>query len=631
MAETKERGRMPSPRQVFIPIGVKLVGIVSLILLSSLAGMIILATSFFSNDVARSVTLNTLDRADLISEKLEAELRTYVSAGQLIASSMEGGLVFRGTGSSVTDQLLRQNPVFLETWIVGRDGSGFAVQQMAIETQRLEDIGAEQPSAEAILSRYADTFASCFSGATLIENISPDFNYPVLALGFPYTLKNDQEAESIVVVVFTMEQVLESLKSRELYVSYLVDFRGILLSSMDQKLVISRPSLMGSSIVRDSLTTSVGNKQMRYSNEKGRPMLGSYKRFFDGRLTAVSEVLEDTALAGVYAIQKRNLLITAMVLCGAMLLLFFYSKSITTPVRRLVDGTNLIREGNYSVEISISNRDEIGRLAHAFTDMSKGLAEREKIKTAFGKFVNKEIAERVLRDEIQLGGESRQAAIFFSDIRSFTAISEKLTPREVVEFLNAYLTRMVDCVNQTHGVVDKFIGDAIMAVWGAPYSRGNDTENAINCALMMRKALAALNEGRGGERAPVIEIGSGINTGEIIAGQIGSPERMEYTCIGDSVNLAARIESLTKPFQTDILISQHSYDLVKGIFKVEPMKKITVKGKMEPQQVYAVIGRLDDPLCPAGIKELRALLGREDVSLEHVDPDAHEEKYKIVK
>jgi adenylate cyclase len=630
MVETEERERVPSRRQVFIPIGVKLVGIVSLILVSSLAGMTILATSFFSNDVARSVTLNTLDRADLISEKLEAELRTYISAGQLIAASMEGGFVFYGTGSSVTDHLLRQNPVFLETWIVGRYGSGFTVQEAAIETQRLKDIGVEPPSAEAILSRYEATFGSCFSGATLLENVSPDFNYPVLALGFPHILKNDKEAESIVVVIFTMDQVLESLKSRELYVSYLVDYRGILLSSMDQKMVIARPSLIGNSIVRDSLTAGVENKQMRYSNDQGRPMLGSYKRFFNGRLTAVSEVLEDTALAGVYALQRRNLLITVMVLCSAMLLLFFYSKSITTPVRRLVEGTNLVREGNYSAKISISNRDEIGRLAHAFTDMSKGLAEREKIKTAFGKFVNKEIAERVLRDEIQLGGENRQAAIFFSDIRSFTAISEKLTPREVVEFLNEYMTRMVECVNQTYGVVDKYIGDAIMAVWGAPYSRGNDTENAINCALMMRKALAEFNEGRGDERTPIIKIGAGINTGEIIAGQIGSPERMEYTCIGDSVNLASRIESLTKPFQTDILISQHSYELVKGIFKVEPMKKITVKGKMEPQQVYAVIGRLDDPLCLAGIKELRALLGREDVYLDHVDPDAHEEKYEVV-
>ncbi len=631
MTETNERKEKTSPREVFIPIGVKLIGIVSLILVSALAGMTILATSFFSNDVARSVTFNTLDRADLISQKLDAELRTYVSAGQLIAASMEGGLVLQGTETSMTDQLLRQNPMFLETWIVARDGSGFAVQKAAVEKERFDAIDVKPPDGNSVLSHYQATISSCFSGASLLENISPDFDYPVLALCFPHGMKNDTATESIVVVIFTMDQVLESLKSRELYVSSLVDSRGILLANTDPRMVIARPSLKDNPIVKDSLVATVENKQMRYSNEKGRPMLGSYKRFFDGRLTAISEVFEDTALANVYVIQKRNLLITVMIQCVAMLLLFFYSKSITTPVRRLVDGTNLVREGNYSVSLSIPNHDEIGRLGHAFTDMSKGLAEREKIKTAFGKFVNKEIAERVLRDEIQLGGESRQAAIFFSDIRSFTAISEKLTPHEVVGFLNAYMTLMVDCVNKTHGVVDKFIGDAIMAVWGAPYSKGNDTENAINCALMMRKALAVFNKGRGGARTPVIKIGSGINTGEIIAGQIGSLERMEYTCIGDSVNLASRIESLTKPFRTDILISQHSFELVKGIFKVEPMKKITVKGKMEPQQVYAVIGRLDDPGCLRGIKELRVSLGWEDVSLDEVDADAHEEKYEIVK
>jgi adenylate cyclase len=621
----------PSPREMFIPIGVKLIGIVSLILVSALAGMTILATSFFSNDVARSVTFNTLDRADLISQKLDAELRTYISAGQLIAASMEGGLVLQGTDSSMTDQLLRQNPMILETWIVGRNGTGFSVQKAALKKERLEAVGVEAPDGNNVLSHYQATIASCFSGATVLENVSPDFDYPILALCFPYGMKNDSETESIVVVIFSMDQIFESLKSRELYVSYLVDSRGTLLANIDPLLVIARPSLKDNPIVKDSLAASVENKQMRYSDEKGRPMLGSYKRFFEGRLTAVSEVREDTALANVYAIQKRNLLITVMIQCGAMLFLFFYSKTITTPVRRLVDATNLVREGNYSVTISTHNHDEIGRLAHAFTDMSKGLAEREKIKTAFGKFVNKEIAERVLRDEIQLGGESRQAAIFFSDIRSFTAISEKLTPHEIVEFLNAYMTRMVDCVNKTHGVVDKFIGDAIMAVWGAPYSRGNDTENAINCALMMRNTLAAFNKGRGGARTPIIKIGSGINTGEIIAGQIGSLERMEYTCIGDPVNLASRIESLTKPFQTDILISQHSYELVKGIFKVEPMKKITVKGKIEPQQVYAVIGRLDDPRCMGGLKELRAFLGWQDVSLDDVDADAQEEKYEIVK
>ena len=201
----------------------------------------------------------------------------------------------------------------------------------------------------------------------------------------------------------------------------------------------------------------------------------------------------------------------------------------------------------------------------------------------------------------------------------------------MVDFLNDYMTRMVNCVNSTNGVVDKFIGDAIMAIWGAPVSHGNDTENAVNSALMMRGALIDFNKDRGGDRKPVIKIGCGINTGPALAGQIGSQDKMEYTVIGDAVNLASRIEALNKPFGTDILISEDSYELVKDIFHVEKMQEIRVKGKIEPQQIFAVLGRRDDPDAISSIEELRRLLGIEAADLKKFDPDAEEEvKYEII-
>jgi adenylate cyclase len=240
-----------------------------------------------------------------------------------------------------------------------------------------------------------------------------------------------------------------------------------------------------------------------------------------------------------------------------------------------------------------------------------------------------------MRDELTLGGERKSVAILFSDIRSFTAISEKLQPEEVVEFLNHYMTRMVECVNRTHGVVDKFIGDAIMAVWGTPVSKGNDTENAVNGALLMRASLMEFNRDRGGARKPVIRIGCGINTGEVLAGQIGSEDRMEYTVIGDAVNLASRIEALNKPFGTDILISGDSLALVKDVFAVERMQSIKVKGKEEPQQIYAVLGRRDDPARPKSLEELRNALGIKVESFKRrhddaADPDHEEVKYEII-
>jgi adenylate cyclase len=336
----------------------------------------------------------------------------------------------------------------------------------------------------------------------------------------------------------------------------------------------------------------------------------------------------NTALAEVYAIQYRNLLITVIILCAAILLLFFFSRSISRPIRRLVDSANAVRSGDFDLQLRIGNHDEIGRLAQAFTEMARGLAEREKIKDTFGKFVNKEIAELALSSDLELGGEYRQAAIFFSDIRSFTALSENLAPHAVVEFLNGYMSRMVACVDQTSGVVNKFIGDAIMAVWGVPSSAGNDTENAINCALLMRRALDEFNAGRPG--SPPTRIGIGINTGEVIAGQIGSSQRMEYTCIGDAVNLASRVETLTKPFQADILISEQAHAAVAGLFRVAAMKRIKVKGKTEAQQVYAVLGRADDPNCPADMAELRRRLGLAEVALDQVDADREEEKFEIL-
>ncbi|MCL1864184.1 MAG: adenylate/guanylate cyclase domain-containing protein, partial [Spirochaetes bacterium] len=202
---------------------------------------------------------------------------------------------------------------------------------------------------------------------------------------------------------------------------------------------------------------------------------------------------------------------------------------------------------------------------------------------------------------------------------------------EVVEFLNEYMTLMVKCVNDNKGAVDKFIGDAIMAVWGAPVSHGNDTENAVNSALLMREVLIKFNKERSKAKKPVISIGCGINTGPVLVGQIGSEDRMEYTVIGDTVNFASRIEALNKAFGTDILISADAYNNVKRIFNVEPMKKIKVKGKIDPQQIYAVLGRKNDPNCPENISILRKIVGiSPPLSNKDIHIKANELKYEII-
>ncbi|MEM7182276.1 MAG: adenylate/guanylate cyclase domain-containing protein [Spirochaetota bacterium] len=295
----------------------------------------------------------------------------------------------------------------------------------------------------------------------------------------------------------------------------------------------------------------------------------------------------------------------------AIVLAFLFSNYMVRDIRRISLKAERVGQGKLDVIFRTSSRDEIGKLSNTLNHMVIGLQERDKAKNALGRFVNPEIAEMVLKKELKLGGEKKDCVIFFSDIRSFTAISEKLSPEEVVEFLNEYMTEMVRCVNETHGVVDKFIGDAIMATWGAVNKRDDHPENAINAALAMRRALLKFNEGRGGDKKPIIKIGSGLNYGPVVAGQIGSEERLEYTVIGDAVNLASRVEALNKPFGTDILITDDLYQQVKEIFRVEKMQAIKVKGKEEPQVIYAVIGRLDSEEDPKTLQEMRDLLGIE--------------------
>lgn len=219
--------------------------------------------------------------------------------------------------------------------------------------------------------------------------------------------------------------------------------------------------------------------------------------------------------------------------------------------------------------------------------------ERLRVRRTLDRYVSKQVAEEILRhgDEYaaSLGGERRPVTILFSDIRGFTTISEQTSPVELLGRLNEYLTAMVDVVMKHDGTLDKFIGDAIMAVWGAPTSAGEveDAWRAVQSAAGMRDRLAEL-------RLPW-RIGIGLNHGEVVVGNIGSPQRMEYTVIGDAVNVASRVEGLNKDFGTDILLTESVYELVKERVEVKLIGGVAVKGREQKVNVYALvrIGRTD--------------------------------------
>lgn len=239
--------------------------------------------------------------------------------------------------------------------------------------------------------------------------------------------------------------------------------------------------------------------------------------------------------------------------------------------------------------------------------------EKQRVRATFARYVSPHVLTTVLTRPPELGGQRRLATILFSDVRGFTSMSEKLTAHEVVEILNEYLTEMVSVVLEHDGTLDKFVGDAVMAVYGSPLDQHDHAIRAVSTAWEMSRRHEALKVKWVAEGKVPFEIGIGLNTGEVVAGNMGSPQRMEFTVIGDNVNLASRMESATKDVGQKILMSESTYELVKDHVKVLEHDPIKMKGKAQAIKVYslqgvdeAVAAKLQKPVKTAPIGKARS-------------------------
>jgi len=229
--------------------------------------------------------------------------------------------------------------------------------------------------------------------------------------------------------------------------------------------------------------------------------------------------------------------------------------------------------------------------------------ERKKIKGAFTYYVSSSVVNEMLKhpEKLKLGGERKELTVLFSDIKGFTTIAEGLTPEELVNLLNEYLTVMTDVVFKYDGTLDKYIGDAIMAVYGAPLDLPDHPFKACQSALEMIKELQKLNEKWIGEGRQAFDIRIGINTGPMMVGNMGSKQRFDFTAMGDSVNLGSRLEGANKSYKTDIIIGELTYERVKNEFVCMELDSVRVKGKKKPVKIYSLVGVKDIPEIPEAI------------------------------
>jgi len=553
-------------------------------------------------------------------------------------------------------------------------------EQLLVNKQFFNSRNMSEDLAASFINSQRNVLGRALRGETLIQNGAPHFKRPVLALFFPW----EPSIGGVGGVLFSSE-ALNNNFGFGINQSYMLNSEGDILVHSNFDLVKNGVNISNLHFVRSILYGSERSRQQLIetdfgavkppknavnlgfltpvwqdvspkviplynklktglesygftgfepAQEKMMRQFVAYTKLNSAGAAVITSIEYDKVFEGIAATTRRNIYLTIVVLCISIIFVWFFSKTISIPLRTLASAAREIEGGKFDLELKTKRKDEIGVLTTSFGKMCSALH-------IFGRFTNKDIAVKAMRGEIKPGGFPKHGTVFFSDIREFTAKSENFVnffgaeaSDKIVHWLNEYFTQMIECVEKTNGVVDKFIGDAVMAHWGTAYSAGTPRKDAFNCvraALMMRKSLYFLNKGRkaGDPASPPIRIGCGINTGIVTAGQLGSDMRMEYTVIGDAVNLASRIEALTKPLGADILISEDTWRLVGDLFLTEEMPSVTVKGKEKPVRIFAVVNFTGEEKGPQSLDEVRSILGIDIPMLEEVDVNADEKKYKI--
>jgi class 3 adenylate cyclase len=271
-------------------------------------------------------------------------------------------------------------------------------------------------------------------------------------------------------------------------------------------------------------------------------------------------------------LRRQILALSALTLLGALILSMVITHNFTVPIRQLVAGTTEIRKNNFAVRVPVRQRDEFGQLAESFNSMAEGLAQKEKYHHLLNLMADREVAEQLLQSPLALSGEAREVSILLCDIRGFSTLTESMPPQQIVAVLNEHMTALTRIVYQHEGVVDKYVGDMLMALFGAPKSYGDDALHAAQCALRLLAARDELNR----TSAHRIHIGIAITTGTVVAGCMGSSDRVSYTVLGERVNLASRL--CQQAGSMEILIDENTRERLGDRADVAALPDMRLKG-----------------------------------------------------
>lgn len=584
--------RVSKKVKVRFPLGGKLAIIIGLIVLISLGTVTILNSYFVGQDVqitAENNNLSTNTRGASIVEDKLSTIRSNTFQFLDLVNSL-------GSSQNAIKQQARafffeRNPDIACIYILSKNQDKSAIY----ENNRFFISNEIEPDAvTAMLDAFSKEIEFSCSGQTIAQNASPFLGIPSMTLLFPW---RESGRDETCVITFSIESISDILGTDSINTTFMLNDTDDLLFHPDTDSIIRGENLKNHPLVLDMRQNNQNNadsRQVPFSLDE-KKYFGAYQKLNLADIVIYTTVPLDVVLEAVMTTRMNNIYLTAVVFFLSIIIILIYSRfAISRNLRKLTSAAEEIKEGNFDTkvveELNTHRHDEIGVLNQSTKDELSFL-------TLFSKFTNQGVAKAIARNDIDFEPHLKDIAIFFSDIRGFTQISDGFknrfgddSPREIIGFLNDYMARMVNCITLSGGNVDKFEGDAIMAVWGLLREDSSaispeeyeehkieDAINALRGTIAMRYALMEYNKAAEAftkahekeakaQYKPHIRIGCGINFGRATCGIMGSNDKMEYTAIGDAVNFASRTESSNKPCGTDILITEDVLNLLKKRF-----------------------------------------------------------------
>ena len=626
--------------QVKFPLGVKLAIIIGTIVLVSLGCVTFLNSHFIGQDVQITAENNNLTinsrSAGTVEDKLSTirsnvfqllDLLNVVGGGRSASLARQAEAFFFERNQDIASINILSGEDFGDS---GKSSTRSAKESSIINNRFFISNEIDVSSLENFIKASSQQINRSCMGETIALNASPFFNIPVMSLLFPW---KENGLDQTCVITFSIENMSDILGTDSLNTTFILNDSAEILCHPDTQKVLIGESYKNFPLVvamRQNNESNAESRQIPFSvvdeNNKKTDYFGAYQKLSFGDVVVFTTVPVDSILEGVRITRTNNIYLTGIVFfLSVIIILVFTRQGISRHLRKLTEAAEEIKNGNFDTpvfdELSTKRRDEIGVLNQSTKD------EREFL-DVFAKFTNKGVAKSIARKELDFDPHLKDITIFFSDIRGFTAISdgfknrfENDSPREIIGFLNDYMSRMVNCITLSHGNVDKFEGDAIMAVWGILREDNLDFEkladsnpekaelsakheahkkqdalNAIRGTIAMRYALMKYNKDAAAftkaheneakaKYKPHIRIGCGLNSGRATCGIMGSEDKMEYTAIGDAVNFASRTESSNKPCGTDILITEDTYNLLKDDFIKNESNNFSIKEENQENEI----------------------------------------------